>query len=150
MSRFTFSWYNYSLCFLSATCSLYNFINYFCWNQITSIYCTYRKSSPISSLLSPFLFCYFVTITQCKTHAFLRYHCWWWGSQRVSQTTECNQQRSDSLTEYNATVWRGLVVCVLNTEAYGLTCVIYLSIKLKQRISIRSNMYTYSTAFCCQ
>lgn len=108
-------------------------------------------SSPISSsLLSPFLFIrYFFTITLCKTHAFLRYHCWGWGSHRVSQTTKCNQQRSHSLTEYNATVWRRPVVywtewfCLYN--ALGLHIFVF-TYKLQREISLKIIQYSILTS----
>lgn len=108
-------------------------------------------SSPISSsLLSPFLFIrYFFTITLCKTHAFLRYHCWGWGSHRVSQTTKCNQQRSHSLTEYNATVWRRPVVywtewfCLYN--ALGLHIFVF-TYKLQREISLKIIQYSIPTS----
>lgn len=106
-------------------------------------------SSPISSsLLSPFLFIrYFFTITLCKTHAFLRYHCWGWGSHRVSQTTKCNQQRSHSLTEYNATVWRRPVVYW--TEWFCLHNVLHIFVftcKLKREISLNFIQYSIPTS----
>lgn len=106
-------------------------------------------SSPISfSLLSPFLFIrYFFTITLCKTHAFLRYHCWGWGSHRVSQTTKCNQQRSHSLTEYNATVWRKPVVYW--TEWFCLHKVLHIFVftcKLKREISLKIIQYSIPTS----
>lgn len=106
-------------------------------------------SSPISSsLLSPFLFIrYFFTITLCKTHAFLRYHCWRWGSHRVSQTTKCNQQRSHSLTEYNATVWRRPVVNW--TEWFCLHNVLHIFVftyKLQREISLKIIQYSIPTS----
>lgn len=116
--------------------------------EIKSIVRTVMSSPISSSLLSPFLFIrYFFTITLCKTHAFLRYHCWGWGSHRVSQTTKCNQQRSHSLTEYNATVWRRPVVywtewCCLHKvlHIFVFTC------KLKREISLKIIKYSIPTS----
>lgn len=116
--------------------------------EIKSIVRTVTSSPISSSLLSPFLFIrYFLTITLCKTHAFLRYHCWGWGSHRVSQTTKCNQQRSHSLTEYNATVWRRPVVYW--TEWFCLHKVLHIFVftcKLKREISLKIIQYSIPTS----
>lgn len=116
--------------------------------EIKSIVRTVMSSPISSSLLSPFLFIrYFFTITLCKTHAFLRYHCWGWGSHRVSQTTKCNQQRSHSLTEYNATVWRRPVVYW--TEWFCLHKVLHIFVftcKFKREISLKIIQYSIPTS----
>lgn len=76
-------------------------------------------------------------------------HCWGWGSHRVSETTKCNQQRSHSLTEYNATVWRRPVVywtewfCLYN--ALGLHIFVF-TYKLQREISLKIIQYSIPTS----
>lgn len=150
MARFTFSWYIITFYHFFQRPAHYKILSIISAEliEIKSIVRTVM-SSPISfSLLSPFLFIrYFFTITLCKTHAFLRYHCWGWGSHRVSQTTKCNQQRSHSLTEYNATVWRRHVVYW--TEWFCLHKVLHIFVftcKLKREISLKIIQYSIPTS----
>lgn len=149
MARFTFSRYHYILSFFQRPAH-YKILSIISAEliEIKSIVRTVMSSPISSSLLSPFLFIrYFFTITLCKTHAFLRYHCWGWGSHRVSQTTKCNQQRSHSLTEYNATVWRRPVVYW--TEWFCLHKVLHIFVftcKLKREISLKIIQYSIPTS----